>query len=188
LVPCIRPEQACVVQPRGVWMPAQAPKPGLSNAMRTLWPGSARTPELGVLGKSGLNKPTMTHVSESPHYLSVTYRWPFGPPGLALARARDGPFLAGPCLARPNIAAGRVVLAHGLCRRPRHGPASLFRAGPARGARPTCRARASCGPRWGAPVLSRGSGDGDGEARVEQEGREEVRRRWRRGEVGRRRE
>ena len=78
------------------------------------------------------------------------YRWPFGPPGPALARARAGPFLAGPCLARPNIAAGRVVLAHGLCRRPRHGPAGLFRAGPARGARPTCRARASCGPQWGA--------------------------------------
>ena len=175
MVPCIRPEQACVVQPRGVWLPAQAPKPGLSNAMRTLWPGSARTPELGVLGKSGLNKPTMTHVSESPHYLSVTYRWPFGPPGPALARARAGPFLAGPCLARPNIAAGRVVLAHGLYRRPRHGPASLFRAGPARepgllvglgppAAHDGARHRAGTQPReW----RRQRRGYGGGEARVE---------------------
>jgi len=53
-------------------------------------------------------------------------------PGPALARARAGPFLAGSCLARPNIAAGRAVLAHGLSRRPKHGPAGLFCAGPAR--------------------------------------------------------
>jgi hypothetical protein len=60
------------------------------------------------------------------------YRWPFGPPGPALARARPGLFFIGPCLAWSNIPPGRAVLARGLSRRPKHGPAGLFRAGPAR--------------------------------------------------------
>jgi len=32
----LRPEQACVMQPHGIWLLAQAPKPGLSYAVRTL--------------------------------------------------------------------------------------------------------------------------------------------------------
>ena len=66
------------------------------------------------------------------HLASLAYRWPFGPPGPALARARPGPLLAVPCLARPNIKSGRAVPAHGLYQRPKHGPAGLFRARPAR--------------------------------------------------------
>ena len=60
------------------------------------------------------------------------YRWPFGRPGPALARARPSPFFNGPCLARPNCAAGRAVPAHGLPWRPRHEPTGHFCAGPAR--------------------------------------------------------
>ena len=59
------------------------------------------------------------------------YRCPSGPPGPARARARPGPVTSGPCLARPYYLTGRARSAHGLRRRPRHGPTGLFRAGPA---------------------------------------------------------
>jgi len=59
------------------------------------------------------------------------YRCPSGPPGPARARARPGPVTSGPCLARPYYLKGRARSAHGLRRRPRHGPTGLFRAGPA---------------------------------------------------------
>ena len=109
------------------------------------------------------------------------YRWPFGPSGPAQARARPSPPFLGPCLARPDIPAGRAVLAHGLHRRPRHGPTGLFRAGPARGARPVCRAQAVRGPRWGGarpPDEARRTG-GEESGRGRQRG-DEVRRRRRR--------
>ena len=64
--------------------------------------------------------------------LGLLYTWSFGPPGPALARARPGPLLAVPCLARPNIKSGRAVPGHGLYQQPKHGPAGLFRAGSAR--------------------------------------------------------
>jgi len=51
------------------------------------------------------------------------YRCPFGPPSPARARACPGPVISGPCLARPYSLAGRAGSAHGLRRRPRHGPA-----------------------------------------------------------------
>ena len=75
---------------------------------------------------------SVERTGESPPRLQSNYRWPFGPPGPALARARPGPLLAVPCLARPNLKSGRAVPAHGLYQRPKHGPAGLFRAGPAR--------------------------------------------------------
>ena len=52
--------------------------------------------------------------SSSTPILSYEYRWSFGRPGPALARARLSPFFTGPCLARPYNLTGRVVLAHGL--------------------------------------------------------------------------
>ena len=62
----------------------------------------------------------------------LDYRWPFGPPGPALAQARPGLLLARLRLARPNIKSGHAVLAHGLSQRPRHRPTGLFHAVPAR--------------------------------------------------------
>ena len=87
------------------------------------------------------------------------------------ARPRPGPVISGSCLARPYFLAGRAGSTHGLCRRPRHGPAGQFRAGPACGAWTACRARAPRGPRRGrrrAGLAQSPAGGGrrTGEARV----------------------
>jgi hypothetical protein len=43
-----------------------------------------------------------------PSFVDSVYRWTFGPPGPALARAQPGPLLAVSCLARPNMKSGRA--------------------------------------------------------------------------------
>jgi hypothetical protein len=75
-------------------------------------------------------------------------------PGPALARARHGPVKFLPGLARHYCPPCRVVLAHGLRRRPKPRPMGMFCAGPARKARAQVAGRASPQPTKSSTTVS----------------------------------